>query len=118
MIKLKNILLEMLYDKKSIIGYYNDVCKSEHISPILIKFYSVGHMGASLQYNSKLFKPEYIGIDLLKLTDPEYAILHELAHQVMLDLYKDPNHTSKFKTIFNHLINKYMYSDISMKWFK
>lgn len=123
MIKLKNIvnkiLLESQYDKNVIIGYYNDVCKSENINPLLIKFMPIKKgEGAMVEYDARTFKPDFIGIDLARLKDPEAAILHELAHQILLQKKQYPGHGNKFTNILNKLHDKYMYSNITFKWFK
>ena len=66
-------------------------------------------------YNNK---PTSINFDVTKLKDAEYAILHELTHQIKLEKEGDPylgkkDQSAKFKKLENSLIDKYMYSDYS-----
>lgn len=118
MIKLTDILNEGLYKPANIKAYYEALCKSEGITPLPVKFGSVGKGGAALTYNPKTMKPLYISFDVTKLKDPEYAVIHELTHQIKLETeqnaYSGKNDQSaKFRKLQNRLIEKYIYSKFS-----
>ena len=98
--------------------YYSEVCKSEGIEEIPIKFGRVAYGGAATTYDTVSMKPLYITFDISKMRDAEYAILHEITHQMKLVKEKDAylgkrDQTSKFKKLENYLIDKYMYSNTS-----
>jgi hypothetical protein len=130
MIKLSDILTEGLYNPNNIKSYYEALCKSEGITPLPVKFGSVGKGGAALTFNPKTMKPLYISFDVNRMSDPEYAIIHELTHQIKLETEKDAylgkkDQSAKFRKLQNRLIEKYMYSKFSdiflkedlRKWF-
>jgi len=104
--------------KEGISAYYTAICKVEGITPLPIKFEKVGKGGAALTYNSTTMKPIYISFDMGRMSDPEYAVLHELTHQIKLETEKDSyngkrDQLAKFKKLENRLVEKYMYSKYS-----
>lgn len=105
-------------------AYYSAVCKAEKIKELPLKFQSVKYGGASTSYNDKTGEALYISFDLLKLKDPERAILHEITHQIKLQTEGNPylgkaDQQPKFKKLENYLIDKYTYSEISnLLWTK
>ena len=103
---------------QNIVNYYKGVCKAVGISPIPIKFGSVGRLGAATTYHTKTFEPLYITFDLGKVRDIETAILHEITHQILLTKEKNPYNNcakrpAKFSKIENSLIEKFTYSPLS-----
>jgi hypothetical protein len=104
------------FNKNILIDYYNELCKLEKIDPLPIKFGRVGKLGAAIYYNSKTMLPLYIIFEINKVPDVEVALYHELAHQVCIIKYKEAGHGAKFKKEFNRINNKYMYSNLSMKY--
>ena len=103
---------------QNIVNYYKGVCKAVGISPIPIKFGSVGRLGAATTYHTKTFEPLYITFDLGKVRDIETAILHEITHQILLIKEKNPYNNcakrpAKFAKIENSLIEKFTYSPLS-----
>lgn len=130
MIRLTDILNEGLYKPANIKAYYEALCKSEGITPLPVKFGSVGKGGAALTFNPKTMKPLYISFDVAKMSDPEYAVIHELTHQIKLETEQNAylgknDQSAKFRKLQNRLIEKYMYSKFSdiflkedlRKWF-
>jgi len=127
MIKLSYILNEYklessskgsMYDPKRIKAYYEALCKSEGFKPLPVKFGKVKRGGAVTVYNSKTMKPLYISFDVNRLSDPEFAIIHELTHQIKLETEGDAyvgkrDRLAKFKKLENRLIDKYVYSEYS-----
>lgn len=116
-------LKENTIQPKNVIAYYNAIAKAEGVKPIPIKFGSEKWGGASTTYNSITMKPLHITIDLNRVNDVEFAILHELTHQIKLETEKDPyagkrDQTAKFLKLQNKLIDKYMYSNYSNILFK
>lgn len=105
----------MLTKTEKIKEYYKRVCDDLGLSFLSIKFERVGKGGAAVTFNTKTNKALYISFDLTKLMDIEYAILHELAHQILLEKCGDPalKHNAKFRKIENDLMEKYMYSKFS-----
>lgn len=104
--------------KQGILKYYTAVCKAEGYKPLPVNFGRVSHGGAVTTFNPKTFKPLSITFDLNRMLDPEYAVLHELTHQIMLEKFKDPfigkrDQLAKFKKVENGLIEKYTYSHYS-----
>lgn len=111
-------LNEGMYDPKNIKAYYEALCKAEGIKPLPVKFQRVGKSGAVTVYNSKTMKPLYITFDVNRLNDPEFAIIHELTHQIKLEMEGDAyigkrDRLAKFKKLENRLIDKYVYSEFS-----
>ncbi|MEX1381975.1 hypothetical protein [Lutibacter sp.] len=102
---------------ENIKNYYLEVCKKEKLNPIPIKFCSVSKGGACLQYSNSM-KPLNIQIDLNRCVDIEYALLHEISHQILLEKKKDPalRHNAAFRKIENQMNDKYMYSDLTFKY--
>lgn len=103
---------------QNIVNYYKGVCKAVGISPIPIKFGSVGRLGAATTYHTKTFEPLYITFDLGKVRDIETAVLHEITHQILLIKEKNPYNNcakrpAKFVKIENSLIEKFTYSPLS-----
>jgi hypothetical protein len=63
-------------------------------------------------------KPLYISFDVKKMSDPEYAVIHELTHQIKLETEGDAyvgkrDRLTKFRKLENKLVDKYMYSQFS-----
>jgi hypothetical protein len=123
-------LREGLYKPANIKAYYEALCKSEGITPLPVKFGSVGKGGAVLTFNPKTMKPLYISFDVNRMSDPEYAVIHELTHQIKLETEQNAylgkqDQSPKFRKLQNRLIEKYMYSKFSdiflkedlRKWF-
>lgn len=113
-----NHLVEGMYDPVNIRKYYEALCKAEGVTPLPVKFETVGKGGASLTYNPKTMKPLYISFDVKRLSDPEFAIIHELTHQIKLETESDAyvgkrDQSAKFKKLENRLIDKYVYSNYS-----
>ncbi len=107
-----------MYEPKRIKAYYEALCKSEGITPLPVKFEAVGKGGAATTYNSKTMKPLYISFNVNRMMDPEFAIIHELTHQIKLETEGDAyvgkrDQTAKFKKLENRLIDKYVYSKYS-----
>lgn len=94
----------------AVTNYYKAICNQLGVTPIPLKFGRVGYGGASTSWDSKTFKPLYISFDLSKVHDIERAVLHELAHQILLLKEKNPGHGSAFKKLESKLIDKYFYS--------
>ena len=112
------ILLTETITPRGIEAYYKAVAKAEKVNPLAVKFGKVGRGGAALTYNSKTMKPMYITFDVNQMHDPEYAVLHELTHQIKLETEKDAyqgkrDQLAKFKKLENKLVEKYMYSKYS-----
>jgi hypothetical protein len=111
----ENILTEA--NKDGIVNYYKAVCKKLKLTPLQVKFGSVGKAGASTTFDTKTFKPEYVSFDLSKLQDVERAVLHEIAHHILLlkqgNPYHNCNKSAAFKKVENSLIDKFFYSDES-----
>ena len=118
MIRLKHILNEGVRNPANIKAYYEALCKSEKVTPLPVKFGSVGKGGAALTFNPKTMKPLYISFDVNRMMDPEQAVIHELTHQIKLETEKDAyigkrDQTAKFKKLENRLFEKYAYSKFS-----
>jgi len=99
-------------------AYYNAVAKAEGVKPLPLKFGRVGKGGAATTYNAKTMTPLYISFDITRMSDPEFAVLHELTHQIKLETEKDAyqgkrDQLAKFKKLENYLIDKYAYSSYS-----
>jgi tRNA nucleotidyltransferase/poly(A) polymerase/mannose-6-phosphate isomerase-like protein (cupin superfamily) len=98
--------------------YYKALCQNEKIKPLPVKFGRVGYGGAATTYNSTTMKPLYITFDLSRMSDPEYAVIHELTHQIKLETEGNAytgkkDQSAKFKKLENKLVEKYMYSKFS-----
>jgi hypothetical protein len=118
MIKLKNILNEGSKNPANIKAYYEALCKNEKVTPLPVKFGNVGKGGAALTFNPKTMKPLYISFNVNRMMDPEYAVIHELTHQIKLETEQDAylgkkDQSAKFKKLENKLVEKYMYSKFS-----
>ena len=100
--------------KEGIVNYYKAVCKKLKLTPLPVKFGSVGRAGAATTFDTKTFKPEYVSFDLGKLQDVERAVLHEIAHHILLlkqgNPYHNCNKSAAFKKVENSLIDKFFYS--------
>ena len=118
MIKLKDMLNEGSKNPANIKAYYEALCKNEKVSPLPVKFGNVGQGGAALTFNPKTMKPLYISFNVNRMLDPEYAVIHELTHQIKLETEQDAylgkkDQSAKFKKLENKLVEKYMYSKFS-----
>jgi mannose-6-phosphate isomerase-like protein (cupin superfamily)/predicted transcriptional regulator len=107
-----------MYDPKRIKAYYEALCKAEGIKPLPLKFKAVGMSGAATTYDTRTMKPLYISFDVNRLTDPEFAIIHELTHQIKLETEGDAylgkrDKLVKFIKLENYLIDKYVYTNYS-----
>lgn len=103
---------------KGVEAYYKAVAKAEGVKPLPVKFGRVGYGGAAITFGTKTMKPLYISFDMNRMQDPEYAVLHELTHQIKLETEKDAyvgkrDQLAKFKKVENRLVEKYMYSKYS-----
>ena len=115
--KLKDIN-EGVFNPANIKAYYEALCKNEKVSPLPVKFGNVGKGGAALTFNPKTMKPLYISFNVNRMLDPEYAVIHELTHQIKLETEQDAylgkkDQSAKFKKLENKLVEKYMYSKFS-----
>lgn len=104
--------------KEGVSNYYKAVITAEGFKPLPIKFERVGHGGAATTYHKITMQPLYISFDLSKMLDTEYAILHEITHQIKLETEKDAyngkrDQLAKFKKLENRLVEKYLYSKYS-----
>ncbi len=118
MIKLKDILIEGVRNPANIKAYYEALCKDLKITPLPVKFGNVGHGGAAVTFNPKTMKALYISFNVNRMEDPEYAVIHEITHQIKLETEKDAyigkrDQSAKFKKLENKLVEKYMYSKFS-----
>ena len=118
MIKLKDILNEGSNNPANIKAYYEALCKNEKVTPLPVKFNNIGKGGAALTYNPKTMKALYISFNVSRMQDVEYAVIHELTHQIKLETEKDAylgkkDQSAKFKKLENKLVEKYMYSKFS-----
>ena len=118
MIKLKDILIEGAYNPANIKAYYEALCKNLKITPLPVKFNNIGKGGAAITFNSKTMKALYISFNVNRMHDVEYAVIHEITHQIKLETEKDAylgkrDQSAKFKKLENKLIEKYMYSKFS-----
>ena len=118
MIKLKDILTEGVRNPANIKAYYEALCKDLKITPLPVKFGNVGKGGAAITFNPKTMKALYISFNVNRMEDPEYAIIHEITHQIKLETEKDAyigkrDQSAKFKKLENKLVEKYMYSKFS-----
>ena len=116
--KIKESVNEAAITSDKIKQYYSAICKAEGVDEIPLRFESVKFGGASTTYNPKTNKALYISFDISKMHDAEYAILHELTHQIKLETEGDPylgkkDQSAKFKKLENSIIDKYMYSSYS-----
>ena len=102
----------------SIRSYYAEICKREGLTPLPIRFETVGHGGACVSYIVGLNKPIAICFDLKRCLDLEVGLLHEVAHQILLTTKGDPaqRHNAAFRKIEARLVDKYMYGDLSFKY--
>jgi hypothetical protein len=88
-----------------------------------LKFGYVGKGGAAITFNSKTMKALYISFNVKTMVDVEYAIIHELTHQIKLETEKDAylgkrDQSAKFKKLENKLVEKYFYSKFSNMLYK
>jgi uncharacterized protein YqgQ len=109
---------EGVRDPKSIKAYYEALCKDLKITPLPVKFGNVGKGGAAITFNPKTMKALYISFNVNRMEDPEYAIIHEITHQIKLETEQDAyigkrDQSVKFKKLENKLVEKYMYSKFS-----
>lgn len=95
--------------KSNIINYYQALCKDLNTTVYPIKFGSVAKGGACITHDKKgkIFE---IKLDLNRCADIEMAILHELAHQLLIEKNNNYTHNSTFKKMESKLIDKYVYS--------
>jgi hypothetical protein len=105
-------------DPKSIKAYYEALCRDLKITPLPVKFGNVGKGGAAITFNPKTMKALYISFNVNRMEDPEYAIIHEITHQIKLETEQDAyigkrDQSAKFKKLENKLVEKYMYSKFS-----
>lgn len=105
--------------QQQIKGFYEDVIKAENLPVIPLVFCWVGKGGACVVYNPISKQPISVQIDINRCHDPEYGILHEVAHLKLLIKKGDPaqKHNAAFRKIEADMVDKYMYSKISFKHF-
>jgi hypothetical protein len=103
-------------NQQKITAFYQDVMRAEKLPMVPIRFCRVGKGGACVTYNERK-EPLMVQVDLNRCTDPEYAVLHEIAHVKLLQTIGYPGHDARFRKEENRLVDKYMYSAISMKHF-
>ena len=103
--------------RTKILTYYTEVSKGEGINLFPVKFCRVGKGGAMVVYNSMTKTPLNVCFDLSHLCDPEFAVLHEIAHIVLLSKSGNAGHGAKFTKEFNRLVDKYTYSNLCMQIF-
>ena len=118
MIRLTDILTEGVRNPANIKAYYEALCKNEKVTPLPVKFNNIGKGGAALTYNPKTMKALYISFNVSRMQDVEYAVIHELTHQIKLETEKDAylgkkDQSAKFKKLENKLVEKYIYSKFS-----
>jgi hypothetical protein len=118
MIKLNDILTEGVRNPASIKAYYEALCKDLKITPLPVKFNNIGKGGAAITFNPKTMKALYISFNVNRMEDPEYAVIHEITHQIKLETENDAyigkrDQSAKFKKLENKLVEKYMYSKFS-----
>lgn len=118
MIKLSDILSEGVRNPANIKVYYEALCKDLKITPLPVKFNNIGKGGAAITFNPKTMKALYISFNVNRMEDPEYAVIHEITHQIKLETEKDAyigkrDQSTKFKKLENKLVEKYMYSKFS-----
>jgi hypothetical protein len=118
MIKLNDILTEGVRNPASIKAYYEALCKDLKITPLPVKFNNIGKGGAAITFNPKTMKALYISFNVNTMHDVEYAVIHEITHQIKLETEKDAylgkrDQSAKFKKLENKLVEKYMYSKFS-----
>lgn len=101
-----------------IVGLYKAICKEEGLKPLPVKFGKVGKGGAMITYYKNSFKPTHITFDKSRVGDIEFALYHEMAHQICLEKYKYPGHGAKFTKVFNRVNDTYMYSDLAGKYMR
>lgn len=106
--------------QSQISGYYNAVLKAENLPEVPLKFCRVGKGGACVSYvQSRLtgaISIDSVQIDLNRCGDPEYAILHEIAHVIMIRKKNYPGHNAAFRKEEARLVDKYMYSSLTFKY--
>lgn len=105
--------------QQQIKGFYEDVIKAEKLPFFPLVFCRASKGGACVEFDPYSKKPINVQIDINRCADPEYAILHEVAHLKLLLSKKDPafKHNAAFRKIESEMVDKYMYSSISFKHF-
>jgi len=98
-----------------ITSYYKALCADLGLTPLPVKFERVGKGGACVTFNPKTGKALSMSLDMKRLTDPEYAVIHEVAHQYLLEKSGDSalRHNAKFRKIECKFMETYMYSKFS-----
>src|SRR5690349_3236651 len=109
----------MKSQQQKIQGFYSDVIAAENLPQIPLVFCRVGKGGACVQFNSITMQPVNVQMDINRCNDPEFGVLHEVAHLKLLITKKDAaqKHNAAFRKIESELVDKYMYSSISFKHF-
>lgn len=105
-------------EQQKIRGFYEEVLRAEKLPSIPLVFCRVVKGGACVEFNPITKKPINTQIDINRCMDPEYAILHEVAHLKLGLLKGYYGHNAEFKRMENNLVDKYMYSPISFKHFR
>jgi len=102
-------------NKHQVTAYYKALCEDLGLTPLPVKFERVGKGGACVTFNVKTKKALSMSLDMNRLLDPEYAVIHEVAHQYLLEKSGDPalRHNAKFRKIECKFMEKYMYSKFS-----
>lgn len=99
-------------NKDKIVKYYQALCKELNINPVPIVFTRVARGGACIQHDTK-GKIFNIQFDLSRCKDIEYAMYHELAHQILIVKNNNFTHNRTFKNLECKLNETYMYSKLS-----
>ncbi len=102
--------------EQQIKGFYEDVLRAENLPLVPLVFCRVAKAGACVEFTPSM-KPVNVQLDMNRCMDPEYAILHEIAHLHLLFSKGYAGHNASFKKKENELMDKYMYSSISTKHF-
>ena len=103
--------------RTKILTYYTEISKLEGLTLLPVRFCKVGKGGAMVIYNPTTKIPIAISFDLNGLHDPEFAVLHEIAHIILLYKKGYAGHNSDFKKEHYKLMDKYTYSDLCMRIF-
>lgn len=104
-------------NQQKISGFYNEVLRAEKLPPVPLKFCRVAKAGACVSYNPVTMVIDSCQLDLNRCNDPEYAILHEIAHIAQITKKRNAGHNAAFKKEEARLVDQYMYSQLSFKYF-
>lgn len=97
---------------EKITQYYNAILKDLRLTNTPLVFRKVPRLGACIVHDTK-GKIYNIQIDVNKCPDVEYALLHEIAHKILIEKNNNYSHNKTFKNLERKLNEKYMYSKFS-----